>query len=150
MIIPRSVLVRMKQISVKNCRENQNTYFMFNNLFFRKTCRLTEIMWKINEQPGRPQITIRRTSNACWTTKATNTHSEYVIRLSTATMVYEGASMLRYDYIVCFVCQTLQPPSADIQQYNYNHQTTAWFITICLYLNHIFFFVPVSKYGNKF
>ena len=30
-------------------------------------------------EPDRPQMTIKRMRIACWTTKATNTHSEYVI-----------------------------------------------------------------------
>ena len=32
----------MRNISDKCCRENQNTHFMFNNLFFRKSCRLLD------------------------------------------------------------------------------------------------------------
>jgi len=31
MIISRSILRRMRYISDTSCRENQNTYFMFNN-----------------------------------------------------------------------------------------------------------------------
>ena len=33
-IISCSVLRRMKNVSDKRCRENQNTHFMFNNFFF--------------------------------------------------------------------------------------------------------------------
>jgi hypothetical protein len=40
-----------------------------------------EIMWKNTVQPDRQQMTIRRMRIACWVTKATDTHSEYVIRL---------------------------------------------------------------------
>jgi hypothetical protein len=40
LIISRSVLLRMRNISEKSCRENQNTHFVFNNIFFRQTCRL--------------------------------------------------------------------------------------------------------------
>jgi len=36
MIISRSVLLRMRNISHKSCRENQNTHFMFNDIFFPK------------------------------------------------------------------------------------------------------------------
>jgi len=32
-IMSRSVLVRMRNVSDKSCRENQNTHFVFNNLF---------------------------------------------------------------------------------------------------------------------
>ena len=63
LIISRSVLLRMRNVSDKSCRENQNTHFMFCN-FFPKIIR--------------PQMTIRRMRTACWIPTATNTHSEYV------------------------------------------------------------------------
>jgi hypothetical protein len=47
---------------------------------------------------------------ACWTPKATNTHSEYVIRIDFPLQpwFHEGSSMLRYTYIACLVttCRT--------------------------------------------
>ena len=33
LIISRSVLLRMRNVSDKSCRENQNKYFMFSNAF---------------------------------------------------------------------------------------------------------------------
>jgi len=53
---------------------------MFNNFFFRKSC-FYEIMYKNMEEPERLQMQIRRTSFACWITKARHTHSEYVTQL---------------------------------------------------------------------
>jgi hypothetical protein len=41
LIISRSFLLRMRNVSDRNCRENQNTRFMFNKIFFRKSCRLS-------------------------------------------------------------------------------------------------------------
>jgi len=38
-IIPSSVLLRIRNVSDKSRRENQNTHFMFSN-FFRKSCPL--------------------------------------------------------------------------------------------------------------
>jgi len=32
----RSFLLRMRNVSDKSCRENQNKHFMFNNFFFSK------------------------------------------------------------------------------------------------------------------
>jgi len=32
-IIYRSIILKMRNISDKNCRENQNTYFVFSNFF---------------------------------------------------------------------------------------------------------------------
>ena len=33
--MPRSVLLRVRNISDKCCRENQNTHFMFGTFFFK-------------------------------------------------------------------------------------------------------------------
>ena len=40
MIISRSFLPRMRNISAKICRENQKVNFVFNNSFLRKFCLL--------------------------------------------------------------------------------------------------------------
>ena len=42
MAIPLRILHRMKNILNENCRENQNTYFMLNNIFFKKSCSLRD------------------------------------------------------------------------------------------------------------
>ena len=47
----------MRNFSDKNRRENQNTHFMFNNLF-SETDAVYEIMCKNNVEPDRPQMTI--------------------------------------------------------------------------------------------
>jgi len=39
-------------------------------------------MWKNTVQPGRSQMTIWRIRIASWITKATDTHSEYVILIA--------------------------------------------------------------------
>jgi hypothetical protein len=70
MIVPRSVLLTIRNVSDKSCRENQNTYFNFNNFFFSKIIRF---VWKYTVQPDRPQKTIWRMHIACWLRKATNT-----------------------------------------------------------------------------
>jgi len=52
----RSVLLRMMSHSDISCsNENQNTHFMFNNIFFRKIRAVCEIMWENMVQPDRPQ-----------------------------------------------------------------------------------------------
>ena len=61
-----------------------------------------EIMCKYILEPGRPQMTIWRMPIACWTPKATNTPILCSIYcFSTATMVYDHTSILRYVYIYC-------------------------------------------------
>ena len=48
---------------------------------------------------------VRRTLFACWITKATYTHSEYVILITFPLQqwLHERASMLRYTYIACLI-----------------------------------------------
>ena len=72
--------VKTRNISEKGCKENQNTHFMFHNVFSRKLCRLR--CGKNMAEPDRPQTTLWRVRLACWLTKATDIHSEYVIFLS--------------------------------------------------------------------
>ena len=57
-----------------------------------------EIMWKNVVDRGRPQVTVRLMRIACCVTKATNTHSQYVILIAFPLQywLHERASMLRY------------------------------------------------------
>jgi hypothetical protein len=79
-IISRSFLLRMRNVSDKICRENQNTHFVFNGYFIsRKSCRFLNNMGKYGrDRQARYGIIIRRMRFACWITKATDTHLEYV------------------------------------------------------------------------
>ena len=45
MILSRSVLI-IRNAADKSCRENQNTYFMFNNFFFFENCAVYDICGK--------------------------------------------------------------------------------------------------------
>ena len=61
MIIYCSFLLRIINVSDKCCRENQNTYFIFNNFFFFfENLAVCEIQWNNIVQPDRPQMTIWR------------------------------------------------------------------------------------------
>jgi hypothetical protein len=57
MIISRSVLLRMRNVSDESCTENQSTHFMFNK-FFSDNRDMYVIMWKNMVQPDRSEITI--------------------------------------------------------------------------------------------
>ena len=78
MVISCRILLRMRNISDKSGRENQNMHFKFINIF-PHIVPLKEIMWKNIVEPDRPQMTIRCLRFACWITKTTDPHSEYVI-----------------------------------------------------------------------
>jgi len=46
LIIPCSFLLRMRTVSDKSCRENQNTHFMLNNFFCQKLYHLLDYVEK--------------------------------------------------------------------------------------------------------
>jgi len=74
-IISRSVLLRMRSVSDKSFRENQNTYFVFSIFFFDK-CVLYEIMLKNIVESERLEMAIWRMCIARCITNATGAHSE--------------------------------------------------------------------------
>ena len=53
-MISVSVLLRNRNVLEKICRENQNTYFIFNN-FYSANRAVCEIMWKNVVEPDRTQ-----------------------------------------------------------------------------------------------
>jgi len=61
-------------------------------------------MWKNVLEPGRPQMTWRMCI-ACWITKATNIHSEYVILIAFPLQqcLHDSASVLCHMYTACLV-----------------------------------------------
>jgi len=76
LIISRSVLLIIRKFWDKSYGKNQNTYFIYNKVFFSFENRaFYEIMWKNILEPGRPQMTVWHLRIACWIPKAKNTHS---------------------------------------------------------------------------
>jgi hypothetical protein len=78
LITSRSVILRMRHIANKRCRENHSTHFIFNNLFSGNRT-VNEKMWKNIVEPDRPQMAVWRMRIACWITTTTNTFSKFVI-----------------------------------------------------------------------
>jgi hypothetical protein len=56
-IISRSVVLRMRNVSDEVCGENRNTHFMFSN-FFPQNRTFYETMWKSMLQPDSTRMTI--------------------------------------------------------------------------------------------
>ena len=108
LIISHSVLLRMRNVSDKTCRENQNTHFIFSNSPpLPHNCAVYEIMGKNFVEPERPLMTVRCMHSPCWITKATNTYSEQacvmLIAFPRQQWLHKHASMLRISFIVCLV-----------------------------------------------
>jgi hypothetical protein len=78
---------------------------MFNNVFFFENRTVYEIMSNNTVESGRPQMTIRCMSIACWVSKAPKTHSEYAIPIAfpLEQWLRESALVLRYKQIACLV-----------------------------------------------
>ena len=51
MIISRSVLIRMRNVSDKSCRETRHTQFRLHNFFFENRA-VYELIWKIYGRAG--------------------------------------------------------------------------------------------------
>ena len=103
LIVSRSFLLRMRNVSDKSCRENQNTHFVFSNIFFLKNRAVYEIMWgKNTTERGKPQMTIWRMRIACWIPKATNTRIQ-VVYYSLLSHYNNGCT----DVPQCYVIRTL-------------------------------------------
>jgi len=62
LIISHSVIFRTRNNTYKSCRENKNFYAKY----LPEIRVLYEIMWKNTVLPGRPKMTIRCMSSACW------------------------------------------------------------------------------------
>jgi hypothetical protein len=78
----------MRNVSDKNCRENQKTCFVFRNFLSNRAAY--EIMWKNNVQPDRPQMKIWSIGFECWITKVTDTQAHIIFNtycFYTTTMV---------------------------------------------------------------
>jgi len=71
MVVPRWIILRMRSVSGKICRENQNTHFLINNFFLNSV--IYELMWKNMVEPDddiiRPRIDVicMPCRFLCWT-----------------------------------------------------------------------------------
>ena len=77
-IISRLILLSTINVSNSNCRENQNTHFLFSKFFSWKSY----LLWDVKKYGTTGQtkgVNIGRRMRTAWRiTKATDTHSEYV------------------------------------------------------------------------
>jgi hypothetical protein len=101
--LSRWMLLRMRNVSDKNCRENQNTdiktHCMFTNFFSRKSWRL----WINVERHRRAgQATDNNTAHAHCMLDSQG-HKHILIAFPWQLWLHERASMLRYTYLACLV-----------------------------------------------
>ena len=100
----------MGNISDKSI-ESQNTHFKYNNSFPRKSCPIRDNKEKYGTvRQATDDIIIRRMRIACWVTKATDNHSEYVIlpAFPQQQWLLKKASVSSYTYISCLIIWIFQ------------------------------------------
>ena len=103
MVISRLIFLRMRKVSDKSFRENQNTHFAYY-IFSQKILPFMRECEKNMLERGRPQMTVWGMRFACWIPNATNTHSEYIfIVFPRQQSLRERPSMLRSTCIACRV-----------------------------------------------
>jgi hypothetical protein len=77
-------------------------FLKFTKLFTENRA-VYELMWKNIVQQDRTHMTIWRMRIACWIPKATNTHSEYAIRIAFPLQQWFYESLLRI-CVYCLLC----------------------------------------------
>ena len=89
--------------------QNQNTHFLFSNFFLKIVCYIWDNVKKYcRARQATVDGIIWGMCFPCWVTKATDTHSEYVIFIALPWhhWLLEHASLLGLD-IHCFCCLTI-------------------------------------------
>jgi hypothetical protein len=97
-------------------------------------------------QPGRPQMTIWHMRIACWITKATNTHSRYVILIACPL---QPASLLRYTYSTLPCLNCLCCPSSYSHTYCTVRHHTATHIVLSVIIQPHILYCP-SSYSHTY
>jgi hypothetical protein len=114
LVMPRSVLLRIRDISDKGCRGNQNRHFMLNN-FLPKFVPFMRQRGNISYSEAGNRWWIRSMRSACWKTKVACRHSEYVIFIAFLQLRWLGeyASMLRLNVQCVSSFKMLRPFSVQ-------------------------------------
>jgi hypothetical protein len=103
MIISRSILLKMRNVSDERYRQNQNTDICSSK--FSENPAVNVKMWKNIVVPGRPHMRIRHLRIASWVPKAKNTQSEYVILV--VFHCNNGYTNAPQSYVILYCCSFL-------------------------------------------
>ena len=111
MIIPRSVLLRMRNFSDSTCRENKKKHLLFSIIFFFFSKIALFMRYEKYGTAGQP------TDNSFWLTKATNIHLEFVILICTATMVTRTSLNVTLPdlFLISLGCRDVIPGSYHLE-----------------------------------
>ena len=111
-----SILLRTRNVSDKSFRENQNTYFMFNNIFFSKIV----LFWDNVEKYSRAVHT--RQHGACVLLAAFTLRVYHTYRFSTATMVVRTRPNVML-YVSCLPCYIIGFTPSQVRGLHFSQQS---------------------------
>jgi len=110
LIISCTILIRMRDVADKSCRENQTQNLCSVISPPGKSCRLWGNVEKNTCGLWHMRI-------ACWIPKATNTHTDVIfIAFPLWQCLHKRASMLRYTYIACLALRICMKRRYRIQE----------------------------------
>ena len=105
LIISRSILLRMRNVSDTICRGNEDTHFVFTNFIFNRV--FYEIRWKSTVEQGRPQMTMWRMRIECWIPKAKNTTTICNTHYFSTAKMFTRTQFSVTLYVLCLSCYGL-------------------------------------------
>jgi hypothetical protein len=116
MTISGWILLKMQNVSDKNCRENHNTNFTLKT-FLRNSCRLWDHVEKYcTSRQATDDNTLRRMRFTCWTSKARDTQSEYVTRIAFPQKEWSQNASHCYVILYLLTYSMEQSPSWEANQ----------------------------------
>jgi hypothetical protein len=123
MTISRWIILRMKNVLNKICRENKSAHFTFNT-FFSKRCHLWDNVEKYGGvRRSRHDVTIWRIRFSCWISKAACAHAPW------HTHALASAHIHKYAVFIAFPQQKLLRERASLLRYTY----TVSVVNFCLF-----------------
>jgi len=143
LIICRPVLLRMRNVLDKHCKDNRNTHFTLNKFFLATENRaVCERKWKYIVDRGRPQMKVWCMRIARCLPNATNTHSEYIIIIIIIAFPLQLLWMLRYTHISCLGIYNIQDNKFPLRR---NHSYTFTKFSLLVFTLDI-----VAVYSDKY
>ena len=117
MVICRTVLLGKKNFSKMFVEKTKTHTWCSKTLFFSKIMPFMIYFGKNTVQSDRSQMTIWRMRFSSWIPKATDTHSEYIIRIAflLPQWLKQLPSMLRYTYSTCSVTNEMENVFCAVQ-----------------------------------
>jgi hypothetical protein len=123
MMVSHRILLRMRNVSDKNCTENQKHIACLITFFFFVNHVIYKMTWKNMGQPDGPQMTIQNSAFELHPGKLRlQTHSEYVILIAFPLQQWSRKRALMWRY-TCTACLFITSFVQSTSGYNFRKIT---------------------------